>query len=474
MNTTPPDEPEGDATEAAPNEPTANVTDAAAGAGAGASAGASAGAGAGAGAGAQSYAGSTATDPAPPRTEPVRPGDLGRVRRSRSDRYIGGVAGGLARHLDIDPLLVRVLFVVLTFFGGAGLFVYLACWLLIPDEGSDRAALPADEGGRRLLLIGVLAIGGLAIIGDAWGGGPGIAWPLLLIGGAVAAFVISRRSTQDRPPGTGSGYGAPGDVPPGYVPPGRPAPAAGAPGYTPADRVAMASPASATDLRREPSLTPSSGYGAPGWDVPPPIAPDPRKRGPLLFLPTLALIALTVGILAAVDVGGSDVPWSAYPAAATAIVGVMLLVGSVWGRGGGLILLGLLTLSTLGPATAADYFNDNPGSYTPTSVSELSDAYFRPVGDLTVDLTQIADADELDARKLDLVNGAGDITLIVPTDVVVDVTASVGTGSITLFDEVSEPVRGTTAYARPDPADGPTDLTVEINLGAGDVVVRHP
>lgn len=465
MNTTPPDEPQGDATEAPPNEPTGDVADA----GAAADAGADAGAGA-----QQAYAGATATDTAPPRTDPVRPGDLGRVRRSRSDRYVGGVAGGLARHLDIDPLLVRVLFVVLTFFGGAGLFVYLACWLLIPEEGSDRAALPADEGGRRLLLIGVLAIGGLAIIGDAWGGGPGIAWPLLLIGGAVAAFVISRRSTQGRPLGPALGYGAPGYVPPGYVPPGQQTPAADAPTYTPADREAMASLQSTTDLRQEPPPPPSSGYGAPGWDVPPPVVPDPRKRGPLLFLPTLALIALTVGILAVVDVNGSDVPWSAYPAAATAVVGVMLLIGSVWGRGGGLILLGLLTFSTLGPATAADYFSDNPGSYTPTSVSELSDAYFRPMGDLTVDLTQLGDPDQLDARKLDLVNGAGDITLIVPADVVVDVTASVGTGTITLFDEVNGEVRGATEYARPDPADGPTDLTVEINLGAGDVVVRNP
>ena len=47
--------------------------------------------------------------------------DLRRLRRSATDRKIAGVAGGLARHLDIDPTVLRVLFVVLAFFGGAGL-----------------------------------------------------------------------------------------------------------------------------------------------------------------------------------------------------------------------------------------------------------------------------------------------------------------------------------------------------------------
>ena len=55
--------------------------------------------------------------------------DLGRLRRSRTDRKVAGVAGGLARHLDIDPVILRVAFVVLVFFGGAGLILY-AAWVL--------------------------------------------------------------------------------------------------------------------------------------------------------------------------------------------------------------------------------------------------------------------------------------------------------------------------------------------------------
>ncbi|HET9423669.1 MAG TPA: PspC domain-containing protein, partial [Nocardioides sp.] len=58
--------------------------------------------------------------------------DLGRLRRSRHDRKIAGVAGGLARHLDVDPIILRVALVVLIFFGGAGLLIYGAGWLLVP------------------------------------------------------------------------------------------------------------------------------------------------------------------------------------------------------------------------------------------------------------------------------------------------------------------------------------------------------
>ena len=49
-----------------------------------------------------------------------------------------GTAAGIAAHLGIDPTLVRVLFCVLAFMGGAGIPLYLVAWLLIPEEGTDR------------------------------------------------------------------------------------------------------------------------------------------------------------------------------------------------------------------------------------------------------------------------------------------------------------------------------------------------
>jgi phage shock protein PspC (stress-responsive transcriptional regulator) len=61
------------------------------------------------------------------------------LRRSTDDRMLAGVAGGLARYLDVDATLVRIAFVVLTIVGGAGVPLYLASWLLIPEDGADQS-----------------------------------------------------------------------------------------------------------------------------------------------------------------------------------------------------------------------------------------------------------------------------------------------------------------------------------------------
>lgn len=69
------------------------------------------------------------------------------LRRSRSDRVLGGVCGGLAAYFDVDPLLVRIAFVIVALAQGAGVLVYLALWILVPPEGGDHA--PAGETLRR-------------------------------------------------------------------------------------------------------------------------------------------------------------------------------------------------------------------------------------------------------------------------------------------------------------------------------------
>lgn len=63
-------------------------------------------------------------EPAPPR----------RLVRSRSNRRIAGVCGGLAEYAGIDPTVVRLLMVALTFFGGAGPLLYVIACIAVPDE----------------------------------------------------------------------------------------------------------------------------------------------------------------------------------------------------------------------------------------------------------------------------------------------------------------------------------------------------
>ena len=84
------------------------------------------------------------------------------MRRTRDDRVIGGVCGGLGRYLGVDPVLMRIAFVILAFAGGGGILVYLVAWVLIPVErpGEDLGtAWPAGADTTRLLVGGALERG---------------------------------------------------------------------------------------------------------------------------------------------------------------------------------------------------------------------------------------------------------------------------------------------------------------------------
>jgi phage shock protein PspC (stress-responsive transcriptional regulator) len=65
------------------------------------------------------------------------------LRRPSGGRILGGVAAGLAAYFALDVTHVRIILVALSFLGGAAVPLYLAAWLLIPEEGSDTAI--ADE-----------------------------------------------------------------------------------------------------------------------------------------------------------------------------------------------------------------------------------------------------------------------------------------------------------------------------------------
>ncbi len=60
-----------------------------------------------------------------------------RLYRSNRSSYLGGVCGGLADYFNIDPVLVRIIFVLVFIYGGAGLLIYLILWIVIPKEPLD-------------------------------------------------------------------------------------------------------------------------------------------------------------------------------------------------------------------------------------------------------------------------------------------------------------------------------------------------
>jgi phage shock protein PspC (stress-responsive transcriptional regulator) len=112
------------------------------------------------------------TQQLPPETPQPR-----RLLRSRSDRVIGGVCGGLGRYFDVDPIIFRIGAVVLAFIGGAGLLAYLAALLLIPSEGSPAAAGTQVGRNRWLVIAGVVVL--LCVT-----------WPFLLGGGLLLAGIL--------------------------------------------------------------------------------------------------------------------------------------------------------------------------------------------------------------------------------------------------------------------------------------------
>jgi phage shock protein C len=66
-----------------------------------------------------------------------------RLYRSRSQKMIAGVAGGLGEYFDVDPVLIRLLFVVTAFISGAGILAYIVLWIVIPVEGDETPRLDA-------------------------------------------------------------------------------------------------------------------------------------------------------------------------------------------------------------------------------------------------------------------------------------------------------------------------------------------
>ena len=108
-------------------------------------------------------------------------------------RMLGGVAAGVARYVDIDVVFIRVAFAVLSFFGGSGVLIYLAAWLLIPADDESQP-IAQQWAGRRpprrslvVLLIGTVI--GLIALSDLFSSGPW--WPhrdggVGLVFGAVA------------------------------------------------------------------------------------------------------------------------------------------------------------------------------------------------------------------------------------------------------------------------------------------------
>src|SRR5207245_8063782 len=106
---------------------------------------------------------------------------------------ITGVGGGLAAYFGLDPILFRIAFIVLTVAGGAGLWLYLAAWVLLPEQGGSASIAHHALGHRRsvatiaAVVLIAIGIGNLTSEVHFFHGGR-LVWALLLIGGGIYIF----------------------------------------------------------------------------------------------------------------------------------------------------------------------------------------------------------------------------------------------------------------------------------------------
>ncbi len=340
----------------------------------------------------------------PPPTAYQPAGPVRRLTRSRDQRVIGGVCGGLARYWNTDPTLLRILTVVLTLAtGGAFLVGYLIAWIAIPDEpmGPTGPYGPADQ------------------VGYAAGGNPGYA-----------------------------------------------------------------------DGRAE--------Y----------IPPAPRERSYLGWL-VLSAAILAAGVLALIGflVPASVGIWGVILGISLAILGVGMLVGTKYGRARWLLWLAIpLAFITFVTVTASNFVASNPNwdrwtatadgdgqwggltigdrtwQVTPTDAAESPLEFQLSAGSAVLDLTEltaIGDSEPADSKQrveIDAGVGVGELIIVIPADMQLDLTGTVDIGQIDLPG--SNPTEGddlnvdttVTPLAEGQPA---YIVTVDAAIGAGNLEVRR-
>jgi phage shock protein PspC (stress-responsive transcriptional regulator) len=408
------------------------------------------------------------------------------LRRSRTDRHVAGVSGGLGRYAGIDPLVFRILFVVLTIFGGSGILFYALGWLLVPEEGETESEGRRLMNGRAsrskgsilalvvVVVAGVVAIG--ATVDSGWGvGGLGV---LAVIGLAAVLLLRNGQRVPQQLPGPVHGPVPPPAEPGAYGQTTGTAYAAPAPAPV-APQTATFAPQTATfGPQTTPVAPPPAGPTYPVWTPAPPPPSPPKERsvlGRVTLCNALIVVGLLVGWNAATD---HDVTGRVVFAAALGVVGIGLVVGAFLGRARSLVVWGVLLTALASAAAVVPDVPVNGGvgdrTWRPATVDDLRPQYRLGIGDAELDLTRL-DLTDAGRQRVEVRQGVGDLTIVVPDDVVVLVDADVQGGDLRLPDR--EDIDGTDLSDRVVVPEGSSPgsavLVIDAELGLGSMEVRR-
>lgn len=384
----------------------------------------------------------TTLDEAPPR----------RLVRVDDGRWLGGVAAGLGRYFDVNPLVYRIAFAALALAGGTGLLLYLAAYLVMPGEEDDESiAVEALRGHRErpwfFIGLALLAFGALFALSEArfWPGTGNVWLAATLVGGALVWWHVTQRADRRR-----------------AAQPSAPA--------APVSSAATVAP----DAPATPVAPVTADERTTKVQKPPPPPRPPAK--PSLFAPVLgALLAVAglFGLLAVLDVYDIDV--AAALAGGVVIVGAAIAFGAMTQRRvGGLVFLGLLllcafALAAVTPVSVGAGVGEK--DERPATVTALEPTYEHGIGDFHVDLGNItlpAGTTSVDANL-----GVGKLLVTVPEDVALVIDAHAGVGSIDVFGAHDDGVDANRTITLPGSTAGAPVLDLEADVAIGDIEVRR-
>lgn len=374
-----------------------------------------------------------------------------RLRRRTSDRVIGGVAGGVGDYLNIDPLLLRVTFAGLMIFGGAGLVLYVAAWLLIPAQGRD-ASIAEDllaRLGRRIGAVGraVLVLLGVVLVASylnrygAWftGDAPFLTRDAVVLAVAVIVGGIVILRWREGPRSLRATSAAAGP--------------------------------NVADWATEPSPRQSAAW-SPGVASAPVVEAHPRIASPLAWYVLAATLA-AIGCLALIgNLPGLSVALGQYFGIIVAILGLGLVIGAWWGRARVLVLLGVVLLPV---AVTAAFLNVplNGGIaeqvFRPATTGEIRSEYRLAGGEIQLDLTDLPVGAEPIGINASV--GVGVLRVTIPADARLELDARVGGGGLSLFGNRQT---GTGLGDRVERLAGAgQQFVMTLDVGVGGVIVEN-